>query len=236
MLFSLLVVFGFTLFSCNSPQQIHERNLLQAAAESIVEVVEETPIPSIEKEETLNVVEKIQEKEGDVREIIVPELEEYATLGEPALKQEVMQEVIIAHEKDRFTNVIKRDVWHTAGVPMMINQDVLREELIAQDFDLQLQLQKNTDTSIPETFSALTFPNPATTDTRLEVQLPSKTESLGIRLLSMTGEVLQEINDQPAEAGVHEFQINLIDLKPAFYLIDVRYNDQHEVVRLSKAQ
>ncbi|GAB5418815.1 MAG: hypothetical protein Crog4KO_02050 [Crocinitomicaceae bacterium] len=232
MLFSLLVVFGFTLFSCNSPQQIHERNLLQAAAESIVEVVDETAAQSIEIKKTPKAVEKIQEKENGDCEIIVPEFKEYTTLGEPALQQEV----IIELQKESFTTTTEREVWHTAGVPMMVNQQVLRDELIAQEIDFQVQLQRNPDSNIPESFSALTFPNPATTDTRLEVQLPNKTESLGIRLLSLTGEVLQEINDQPAEAGVHEFQINLMDLKPAYYLIDVRYNDQHEVVRLSKAQ
>lgn len=229
MLFSLLIVFGFTLFSCNSPQQIHERNLMQAAAESVVEISEELPVQTIETKALPQVIEPIQVIRPEVvPEIIEEDFEVFATMGEPAM----IQEVIAEQERELFD--VKLVTSRTAGVPMMLDHELLRDEFTMFEGDVNFDLTRDPNNTTPETFSALTFPNPATTDTRLEVKLPGSTENLGIRLLSMTGEVLQEINSQAADAGVHEFHINLMDLKPAFYLIDVRYNDSHEVVRLSK--
>lgn len=229
MLLSLLVVFGFTLFSCNDSQQIHERNQLQSAAQSIVEVVETTPVMPIE---TIEVTQIETPPSAIIKEVIEapdPEIliEQIAFLGEPAIHEDIIIE-------EYFKDIIDLDKIqgsHTMGVPRML-LDGIPVNVLGSEQSIDAPLDQNSN--LPETFSALTFPNPVTTFTRLEVQLPNKTESLGIRLLSMNGEVLQEINDAKAEAGTHDFRIELIDLKPAFYLIDVRYNDQHEVVRLSK--
>jgi hypothetical protein len=240
MLLSLLVVFGFSLFSCNDSQQIHERNQLQSAAENIIEIVEATSIMPIETKD-ISQVQAI--KQSALPEIIRapdPEIlvEQEYLLGEPAMYQEVIFEEhyndVIDVQRADLIDVQRIEVMHTMGVPAIRWDNDPSVNLVP--IEVSTDLTKDQNSNLSESFSALTFPNPATTFTRLEVKIPNKTESLGIRLLSMNGEVLQEINDLGAEAGTHEFRIELIDLKPAFYLIDVRYNDQHEAVRLSKVQ
>ena len=238
MLFSLLVVFGFTLFSCNNSQQIHERNLLQSAAEIIVEVSETVSFPIAEEKPMDEDTHAIQQQKA-TEAPDVPKHEEVLFLGQPAIsREEQAASVKVSITESEITSIPSIDhLYHTAGVPVMIYEGEIAE-LVTFPGELDASLQSSTerDLSIPETFSALTFPNPATIETRLEVKIPNDTERLGIRLLSTTGEILQEINDKEATAGVHEFRINTMHLQPAYYLIDVRYNDQHEVVRFSKVQ
>ncbi len=232
MLFSLLVVFGFTLFSCDNSQQIHERNLLESVAESIVASAEET---KTEAEETLRLSslsgdagESFTVKDIDQVEPLEIIEEELYLLGEPAMPDEkLIEEVIIQRTKEY------HESYQTMGIPAM-RYDV--HDLDIHEVIDETTTAVNKESNLPETFSALTFPNPASIFTTLKVELPNSTENLGIRLLDMNGRILQDINDKAAEAGKHEFRIDLMDLKPAYYLIDVRYNDQHEVVRLSKVQ
>lgn len=234
MLFSLLVVFGFTLFSCNDSQQIHERNLLESTAQSLIESTE-LPQAEVQKVIELNTIsDDIIDAHVDIKELEPtkdreqPELE-IELLGEPVMyREQIIEECVI--EKDIQVQRLVRQ--HTMGIPRMSHHKELVQVMqVTQGKENSLELS-----NIPESFSALTFPNPATTHTLLKVDLPGNTEKLGIRLLDLNGRVLQNINDNAADAGTHEFRIELLDLKPAYYLIDVRYNDQHEVVRLSKAQ
>lgn len=228
MLFSLLVVFGFTLFSCTNSQQIHERNLLESAANSMIEATDKAQSEVQEKIE-LNQL-KAQKLDLEVEELAkVEDLDvqekELTLLGEPAID-------IVYEGCDLVQEVHIKEVYETMGVPrMIIEKDLIQDVMVTVKKD-----SENTFSNIPESFSALTFPNPATTHTVLKVELPNNTESLGIRLLDLNGRVLQYINEKPADAGVHEFRIELLDLKPAYYLIDIRYNNEHEVVRLSKSQ
>lgn len=230
MLFSLLVVFGFTLFSCNNAQQIHERNLLESAAVQLVEMADNAQSEAqkaIELKESENESHELEVKQLERVEDIESIHQELLVLGEPAMSLEIVYEECVIDEK----RVEIAEEYHTMGVPIMYERLELPTVIEVE----AVQISKE-GSNLPEVFSALTFPNPATTSTTLKVELPNQTESLGIRLLDMNGRVLQNINDKAADAGVHEFRIDLMDLKPAYYLIDVRYNDQHEVVRLSKAQ
>lgn len=227
MLFSLLVVFGFTLFSCNDSQQIHDRNVLVSAAESLSRSLEQpsdmdkTTIDLAQQTDSITPVktEKVNPSECIIEE---PEL---LMLGEPVVYEEHVkgQAQIVEHEP--------RVITHTMGIPAMRIETTEPTELI-----LSTEESSKENANIPKDLNALTFPNPTTTSTRLEVSLPNQTENLGIRLLDMNGRVLQTINDSKAKAGKHEFQIDVSNLKPAYYLIDVRYNDQHKIVRLSKVQ
>lgn len=219
MLFSLLVVFGFTLFSCNSPEQVKEMKALQTMAKSIV-ISEGKTANDLNEEDTL-----CAEKTEIVTEVnpIEPKLEEeLIMLGEPVIREKGIDEV----EVD-----IKQGIYHTMGIP--VHWDEV-EEIEKTHVVTPIESIEKERGDIPMEFEALTFPNPATTETRLEVKIPESTENLQIRLLGMNGRVLQMINESSSDAGIFNFTVPLQKLNPAYYLIDVRYNDKHKVVRLSK--
>jgi hypothetical protein len=231
MLFSLLVVFGFTLFSCNDSQHIYERNLLETAAQTLVDTTETTE----SKAQELNTVKTLKNDDAELN-LEIKELEnvkhielseELVLLGEPVMYQEkIIEECVIEGVR------AERLIQHTMGAPRLSYHKEFTQVMEVAEKEEYSTVFLN----VPETFSALTFPNPATTYTVLKVELPGNTENLGVRLLDLNGKILQDINDTPADAGTHEFRIELLDLKPAYYLIEVRYNEKHEVVRLSKAQ
>lgn len=229
MLFSLLVVFGFTLFSCDNSQQIHERNLLESAARSMVETFEEAHIQyqkvlasaEIEGEESS---EKQVVKSLDRIHLYDAKHEESLLMGQPAVRSEKVEQEVILPDLE-----IIRESYHTMGIPA-VRYDI--EPELVREFLIEKPMISKSD--LPDKFDALAFPNPATSRTTLKVDLPSNTANLAIRLIDLNGQVLQSVHDDPADAGTHEFQIDLNDLTPAFYLIDVQFNDEHKVVRLSK--
>jgi len=216
MLFSLLVVFGFTLFSCNSPEQVKELETLKTAVATIERSQDVDSTKSIKKDsQAASKTEPIDQK-------MIPIEEELHLLGEPALFTE---EVQVVEEK------IQIEEYVTMGIPAFLPEIEVVEPVRTVETPIENALN---EAGIPNFFEALTFPNPATTETRLEVKLPERTENLQIRLLDMTGKVIQLINEAPSEAGVHSFNVPLSDLKPAYYLFDIRFNDKRKVVRLSK--
>lgn len=227
MLFSLLVVFGFTLFSCENPQQIHERNMLSAAAETVVNSLEKATevkgsiVDSTQKTEN---VAPLKKDPKEIPQCVVKE-EELLLLGEPVLYEERVS------DENKLQETSVREVTYVTGMPSMVH---VTSQVIPEIKETQTTL--NRDPNIPERFTASTFPNPAATSTQLEITLPDNTEHLDIRLLDMNGRVLRVINEKPVDAGKHKFPIDLLGLKPAYYLIDIRCNEEHKVLRLSKGQ
>lgn len=227
MLFSLLVVFGFTLFSCNSPQQIHERNLLESVAESMIDIndavnlgVSEVSNSSIIENTTVTTTVSNQ----TIPPPVLNEIDETIfLLGEPALEEEVKVLDTINLEEVNID-----EMYVTMGVV------AFNERLPSIDYYSAEEEGADQNNSAESTFTALAFPNPATTSTQLEVELPVDADFLEIRLLDLNGRVLKNVHDAPLATGKHQFRLDLSSLKPAYYLIDVRSNNQHEVVRLSK--
>lgn len=228
-LFSLLVVFGFTLFSCTDSRQIHERNILESVATSMVEISEMNQ-RAMDEAISIQVDDSEQKEAIQLKSLVEPQ--ERVELGEPLLLGEpVVHEKIIDPIEIEEYDVVSIES-HTMGVPAMIIEVDRVEPLKIVERE-EISSEK---TGVPSSFTALVYPNPAMTSTQLKVELPTDTEALEIRLLDLNGRILQNMNDASAVAGIHEFNIDLMNLKPAYYLVDVRYNDQHEVVRLSKAQ
>ena len=79
----------------------------------------------------------------------------------------------------------------------------------------------------------LVFPNPAVERITMKYSL-AKTTSLDIRLLSMTGELVRNLNSGEVEAGEHELAIDLIDLKSGVYLVTIHSEELQQTVRFVK--
>jgi hypothetical protein len=227
--FSLLVVFGFTLFSCTDSRQIHQRNILESIATSMANKASQnltkwndtgsTKIKSTE-------LNKATQNETGITAQEQVEVVEQMLLGEPVIQEQIIDPVQIEEHK------VERVVTHTMGVPAIYHEREVPDKL--KNIEKEDAFLENQ--GVPKSFTTLLYPNPAVNSTTLKVDLPEDTENLGIRLLDLNGRVLQNINDKSASAGEYEFRIDLHKLVPAYYLVDIRYNDKHEVERLSKAQ
>ncbi|XOV68074.1 MAG: T9SS type A sorting domain-containing protein [Fluviicola sp.] len=226
--FSLLVVFGFTLFSCTDSRQIHERNILESIATTMANKASQNLNNWNETDSTE--LKSIELKNNSQLEAGIEPQEQIEgarlLLGEPVVKEKIIDPVQVEEYK------VERVETFTMGVPAIYHESIVPEEQVILD-------KKDTlreDEGIPTSFATLLYPNPAVNTTTLKVDLPEDTKNLGIRLLDLNGRVLRSINDKSASAGEHEFRIDLQELVPAYYLVDIRYNDKHKVERLSKAQ
>lgn len=222
MFFSLLVVFGLTLFSCTNPEQVKDLDNLREAV--LI---------------SMNQIEKPQESESLISseklETILPQL--HVVEIQPEKVQEPAE--IVGHTKD-FEEVVVTELiddsyyvtrmTRTMGLPALRTEYI---EFIEEENQNLTDVELNSEGRITE-FKGLAFPNPAVAQTTLEIELPENTEALFIRLLDLNGRIIAEINNNPKEMGVHRFPINLSDLKTGTYLADVRYNDKKQIVRIIK--
>ncbi len=227
MVFSLLVVFGLTLFSCNNPQQVQELQQLRSFATSLITATENPKPTSVEEVTTGNRVEKAIETTEKAQENVV-ETHVRSNKNNCTLIDEVTVDI----SKRTDVTTFDAGISYTAGEPMMSKEYI---DFIEVEIPEETRLSTDNSNRITE-FTALAFPNPVITNTRIEVKLPEKTEKLQLVLMDLNGRILEEISNGAADSGIHNFEVSMQDLKPAYYLIDVRYNDKHEIVRISKVQ
>lgn len=221
MLFSLLVVFGFTLFSCTSPEQVSELQQLQQSAMSITQS-EDKDETQVSKDQIEEEVEKNNTVELNVAipDPVEPLECEIMMLGEPAIHTETLDSATIVNMPKR--QYITMGI--TAG-PALYYVDELPEDENAGD---------RSDLNLPSEFTGIAYPNPTIDQTTLKVELPEKAEFLKIWLLDMNGRKLEAICERSMEAGVHEFPVDLTKLKSGTYMASIQYDDKSKVVRIVK--
>jgi len=224
MVFSLLVVFGLSLFSCNNPQQVKELQDLQSIAASVIPLSEN--VDAIEKNSSIDTKEAVL----DSKETVQHDFRLGQMIDKSSMERHTKGEIVQTPE---MSDAVLTGRYTLAGVPMMIED---YEDFIFDEITLPIDGQYELDTRVSElTFSAIAFPNPVISDTRLEVTIPEDTKHLEITLMDLNGKVVKKVSNTKAEAGTHHFEIGMQELKPAVYLVDVRYNKAHEVVRIVKA-
>jgi len=229
MLFSLLVVFGLSLFSCNNPQQVKELQDLQSIAASVVPAAE---VENDFVEESIEIEVKNQKTPSSNTTEIEQPLELHSIPIKYNVNNTIEDSIVDLPPIEVFGN--SREGVQFIGMLGGIGMTTEYKEFIVDEIE-------NSDASVekghpvPSEFSALAFPNPVISSTRLEVQLPENTKKLEVTLIDLNGKVLKKVSNSRAEAGTHHFEIDMHNLNPAVYLIDVRYNNSHEVVRVVKA-
>lgn len=218
MLFSLIVVFGLSLFSCSNEKEKKSIVQLQNIALQIIDLNDQ----KVTKDE-IN-----QEVKHEPRKIIN---EEIIT---PIANDEISEEVILDSYFDAVTVVTEqaeRSMDHyTLGIMIMVPSytDYL--------FDSSSKIETEYDefgNPLPNEYSSKVFPNPASTSSNLEINIPLK-EAVEISLFDLSGKKLQSIYSGDLERGTFRYPINLIDLPSGMYLVVISSEKYKESVRLSK--
>ncbi|MDH4472023.1 MAG: T9SS type A sorting domain-containing protein [Fluviicola sp.] len=214
LVFSLIVVFGLTLFSCSHEQDKQQIEQLQATA--------------------MKAIEKQQAGQTDFSETntsgksITQEIE----IIEPVMTKMLIEEKLLLHnETIEEVEIIRyTDYGGSYGGAMEYSvtyrEFLMAEAELAPEYDQEGRL-------IPIEFSSIVFPNPATTETTFELAVPV-TNQFEISLYDMNGKFIQSIHSGEIQRGTFQQQINLADLNPGIYLVTIFSKDYKETVRISK--
>lgn len=219
MLFSLMVVFGLTLFSCEEEEEESTIGQVQEIGMKMIRQTDETPtIQATQKQVTM--------VQGQMHAVEIPdepiELDELM-IGEIAEREYILPQVDVvekAVEKDI-------DVYVTAGVMISTHQ-----------YDQYLERIPNVHHQTeniegPQVFEALAYPNPTRANTTLKVDIPKK-QRVQIKLFDMSGRFLENINSRKLDVGTHEFNVDLGNQPNGMYLITIISKDYKETVRVQK--
>lgn len=220
MIFSLVVVFGLTLFSCNNKQDAEALRNVQTSLNEI----ELAPEP-----EVIVVQQKV--KQVETLNTIPPE-------DVVMLDREVqnLEECVIRVSADQIRFEDQRE-YYTMGVSVSSTRYIEHlEDLSRAEVDplMEIELDEN-GLEFPMEFASKVYPNPAHEATSLEIKLPTKQEQIVINLFDMSGSHIQSVYEGELDRGTHTYQMNLIDLQPGIYLVTIMSGDFKETVRISKS-
>lgn len=215
--FTLLVVFGMTLFSCQEEEPVIKQyqKVAQTILDNEEDVVENQVIDSTEVSEVSSIKQNL------------PVLQEKQASKELIIQEKVLEECIV-HEEVIVTGTVlmERDVYHTAGVPMITRDydDYLFE--VARD-SLEFSTEK------VEKITGLVYPNPASNQTTLKIEMPKRGKGQ-IELFALSGQKIETIFEGRIKKGESEFEIDLSGMEPGLYLVNVISGDLKETIKFSK--
>ena len=212
-LFALIAVFGLTLFSCADQQQ-------------------ETEIVSFQ-EATKNIVDNINTNVGT------------AFVAEDSIQAEpIVPEIIVDYWDYEIGGVIGYDFQDYVQPPQELVEpvDLLRgyaggisytqvyadyiKKVVTDEYDENGNL-------IPKEYSSLTFPNPVSSTSTIEIKAPLKGD-FKIDLYDLNGKFIQNIYEGEIERGTFRQEYSMTDLPTGMYLVTIVSRKYKETVRVSK--
>lgn len=211
LVFSLFVVFGLSLFSCNDVKQKKEIEKFQKELKKTY--LSEKPVIPEAKNQPVQLIE-IPE--------VLPMVYESIEVVEWELPPDTIaiDEVIV---KGQFDD--RDSERYVLGGPMLY-YDYVDETTKEIKYDRDGMI-------IPNEFSSMAFPNPTQDNTTLEIKAPTK-EKFEIGLYDMNGKLMREIYSGKIDRGTFQQEIEMSDLPSGMYLIMIVSKDYKETVRVSK--
>lgn len=210
--FSLMLVFGLTLFSCTSEEQKNEFEKFRVEAVGRILEEEKSSIPEVEIKETALKVEA---------PISVAEIT-YGCDGptEVFVDVEKTLDELIIHEREFRTMGVSYDL-------IQYNRDFVYEVIQqTEEYDEKGNL-------LPNKFSLSTYPNPTVDFSHIEVKVP-KDEVFNWYLISSEGKLIQSNQQLELKRGTHTIDLDLIDQPPGIYFMNLQSGTVKETVRILK--
>lgn len=227
LVFTLLVVFGLSLFSCENQQDQQKIEKLQ---QSVMKVVNENPIQSLFSE---------------VLNLNQAETEQYVTMGEVVMPHDYIEDQQVVDEQKIMGDMaMPYDFINEEKAPEIIQLTEIEKCYIKGEISIAggiSSIERYNDylidtvkpTSINEKQLAIAFPNPSSQQTTLELDVPSN-NLFEINLLDLSGKIIQKIHSGQLEKGTFRKEIDLSELNAGVYLIVIHSNEVKETVRVVK--
>lgn len=227
-LYACLIVFGMTLFSCNTPD---EMMLGEISIENYQQDSSQTKTENQDEIETNNNTKKITPNQDDDWRNVK---------GKVSYSQNEIDNEMeylkgdIAYIPDQIEE--EKDTLKTCETP--IREDISRHTE-TRYFAIQMPDSVKTITSetplASEEFSARIFPNPTGTLTNLEIEI-KQTGLFIIELISSNGQKVMTLFSGELSEGISNHQIDLSVYSSGTYLVKVSSETQSEVYRIFKVE
>ena len=215
--FSIFLVFGLALFSCENQNSLKEINQAHAVAKTIFlenqqvkEVeIEESLTPSIINNGNLNLVDII------TNDTIIEQYIESDSIVSIQEEETIVHEVNIGRIEFPMDKPI-----HMIGLVVTVNRfDEFIEDTIAQENVVEIE--------------SIAYPNPCMNSTKLRVTTSVEFES-DVQLFDLNGRLLFEMQKQEFLIGVNEVFIDLTNHSSGVYLIQLVTPLENKVVKIRK--
>ncbi len=215
-IFSLFVVFGMTLFSCED-EKAPAVHAVQQKAQSFF----------------TNLPDEIELSEQGEKQVV-----------ESPITGQLHIEIPIVDDTDTLENVSELEDTLVVDTSAVVDDAFLEPEFDEREYMLTLggfsvstayeeYLTEVTDIEAEEVMSTLVYPNPASNQTTLKVEMP--TESDGeIQLFAMSGQYIRTIHAGLLPKGETEFSMDLTGLDSGNYLVIIIQNGEKETIQFSK--
>lgn len=215
MLFSLIVVFGLTLFSCSNEK---EKETIQQIQHSAMRIFSDnTSLDQTVKENSESI-------EFEIPEMIEAELPEI--LGKISYEQSIQEDINIIENRDQLHYGYAGGIGYST-----VYMDYLNQTVVTDPF-LEVEKDEN-GIALPSEFTSTVFPNPVSTITTLEVGIPSK-ERFEITLFDMNGKLIESIYSGKLDRGTFRYQIDMTNLITGMYIVVIASENSKESLRISK--
>jgi hypothetical protein len=216
MMFSLLVVFGLTLFSCQTEEATR-------AVKNIHQVI----YGDDENQHDDFIMGKVAPIDDTVQTYVEPII-----MGEIEIQEEEMMmgqvAVMEEHVVEEEPRIVEQEVIHMMGdiaYPIeYLEQIEIPEEQPRYDENGRI---------IPEEYSTLVYPNPLVDYGTVELALPNKGR-FAVTLFDMQGVALMTVHSGKLKEGTHTFKLDGVDLPAGTYMISIQSKDYTDLVRFIK--
>jgi hypothetical protein len=206
-LFSMLLIFGLSLFSCETEEGRQKVEKIQQVATKIIPKlkveIKDLKIEEIQSrissDTVINSVDSISDSnyiDNEIEELVEPPLihEGFYSMGDMAMSRSYISYLTTIEE------------------PIEYDENGVK---------------------IPTSFETKVYPNPSVVASTLEIGFPLK-DNFDIQLFDMNGKLLQKIYQGELEKGTHRFPVEVSDYISGMYLIVISSEKYKETVRLMK--
>lgn len=217
LVFSLIVVFGLTLFSCSNEQQQQEVEQLRSTAKNVLKEMQAGSLTEdkavLDKNSALTEVNLLQHVE---KELLAPE-------------------EIVFIERDTMYSDLKEELTYLER-PIYLGGVGYRDYVVMEEIMPQMIQQAETDANgipYPTAFDALVYPNPTNGLATFKLDIPVK-QRFAINIFNMNGQLVQSLTDQELDRGTFRQEIDLSEQPTGMYLVTILSADFKKTVRISK--
>ena len=214
LVFSMIVVFGMTLFSCSGEQQQREVEQLRSHAKNALK--ELSTANAAHKEQ---MVELTEDSTPAINHMQPPKEMlpiEIVTYEYPADK--AVEEPMLIHEP-----IILGGVGYREYLTM---EEIVPQMIITTELDIN-------GVPFPTQFDALVYPNPTAGQATFKLDIPVK-QRFVINVFNMNGQLVQSLKDEEIDRGTYRQEFDLSEQPTGMYLVTILSRDFQKTVRVSK--
>lgn len=221
-IFTLFVVFGMTLFSCEEDEEpVVEK--FQKVGQTIL--IETEPSEILEIEATLGEVSVTKAVETPFIEANTIEPQDYksAIRGMISYQEKNLQ----TQEELPLIDYPKENLHYILDGMMRTSSNYEAHLLQTKDVNPEVDFSEN------KKMSGLVYPNPASNQTILKVNMPRRGKA-EIELFGLNGQKIRTIHSGRIRKGESEYSIDLTALEIGLYFVVIYCDGNKETVKFSK--